>query len=107
MGASKPNATVCGIPATLGGPIRFGAGGRPTKLDPAGGFIGTHRAISKPGAKRLVQALFGPNARLPRSGQQLELCSKQFLVNQGGFDIYRYDTGEIAGARKRRKRSRR
>lgn len=106
MAAPKPNATVCGIPARLGGVIRFGASGRATALDPAGGFIGSHRAISTPGAKKLVQALFGPKARLPRAGQKLQLCGNQFLICHGGCDIYRYDTGEIAGARKRKKRRR-
>ena len=100
--AYKPNATVCGVPEVLGGPIHYNS----TSPKPGVGTNGHYRAISRPGAKRVVKALFG-HERLPRPGFERKLCENQYLVNNlGSLDIVRRGPGDIRGAR-RRKRSRR
>lgn len=96
---AKPNATVCGVPAKLSRPLsNSGQHIAPEQRRP-----GQYASISKPGAKRLVQALFG-HARLPRPGHGVKLCGDQFLHNiSGSFQVTRYAAGEFAGTAKRRK----
>lgn len=101
MAAPKPNATVCGIPTRIGGTIRYGGGNVYVNARDIGGYA----SISKPGAKRLMMALFG-HARLPRPGYETKLCADQYLVNMSGsLQVNRRASGPIAGpSRKRRRR---
>ena len=99
---SKPNATVCGVPTRLGGAIHYGGGHLTTGVGP----LGHWRAISKPGAKRLLKALFG-HERTPRPGHEVKLCDAQFLENMSGsFQVVRRASGEMRGVRGRRRSKR-
>lgn len=92
----KPNATVCGVPTSLGGAIHDDGGNLRTGVGPAGHW----RAISKPGAKRLMKAIFG-HERLPRLGQSVKLCDGQYLDNVHTFQVRRDQPGEMRGAGRR------
>jgi hypothetical protein len=101
--ALKPNKTVCGIPVHIAGSIfHKDAGGSPTVNEREA--VGAYRraAISKPGAKRLAEAL---GLRLPRAGYEIKLCTDQYLVHNGaGFDVVRRAHGDFSGTTKRRRR---
>lgn len=96
----KPNAVVCGIPTSLGGAVHDDDG----RLKVGVGARGHWRAISKPGAQRLVRALFGPSARLPRLGHSIKLCDDQYLDNVHTLQVRRTAPGEMRGARRARRR---
>lgn len=100
MAGRKPNATVCGVPTYLGGSIYYSGG----HLTTVPGKLGHHRSISKPGAKRLLSALFG-HERLPRPGHEIQLCGDQYLENMSGsYQVRKRGSGEMSGARRRKRR---
>jgi hypothetical protein len=100
MPAPKPNATVCGVPVYIGKPISYGGG----HIAPTARHLGQYASISKPGAKRLMDALFG-HTRLPRPGYEVKLCEDQYLSSMSGsMQIERRASGDFRGVR-RRKRS--
>lgn len=96
----RTNATVCGIPTFLGGAVHYGGGHLTTGV----GKLGHWRSIGKPGAKRLMKALFG-HERVPRPGYEVKLCDDQYLENiAGSFQVVRRAPGEMRGARRKRRR---
>lgn len=99
--AVKPNATVCGIPTSLGGAVNDHGGRLATGVGPTGHW----RAISKPGARRLLQALFG-HERLPRLGHSIKLCDDQYLDNVHTLQVRRTAPGEMRGTRRSHVRKR-
>lgn len=100
----KPNARICGVPTKVGRPISYGGG----HIVPSARKLGQYASISKPGARRLMEALFGPGKRPPRPGYEVRLCADQYLVNRSGsFEIVRRASGEFQGVRTRRRRRRR
>lgn len=97
---AKPNATVCGVPARLGGAVHYGGGHITTGV----GRLGHWRSISKPGARRLMKALFG-HERLPRPGHEVKLCDDQYLESMSGsLQVVRRASGEMRGGRRARRR---
>lgn len=93
--APKPNSTVCGVPTSLGGPLHWEGSDTKVGIGPKGHY----RSISKPGAKRLVQAIFGDNAKVPRVNTSIKLCDDQYLENvSGSFQVARNAPGELRGA---------
>jgi hypothetical protein len=95
-----PNATVCGIPTSLGGAVHYDGGHLTTGIGP----LGHWRAISKPAAKRLLSSLFG-HERLPRPGYEVKLCGDQYLENiSGSFQVRKRGSGEMSGRRRKARR---
>lgn len=102
MATPKPNATVCGVPTRLSHAIRYGGG----NIYSGARNIGQYASISKPGAKRMMLALFG-HARLPRPGYETKLCGDQYMENMNGlYHIVRRAPGDFQGARVASKRTR-
>lgn len=96
----KPNATVCGVSTRLGKSIDYGGG----HIAPTARRLGVYAPISKPGARRLMRALFG-HERLPRPGYEVTLCDNQYLGNMSGsFQVERRASGDFRGVTRRRRR---
>ncbi len=101
MAGRRSNATVCGVPVTVGGPIVDYGGQVRTGTGP----YGHRRSISTPGAMRLVDAIFGAGAKPPRRGQTVKLCGDLTLERSAyakEFYVRKHGAGEMSGRKRRR-----
>lgn len=100
---TKPNRTVCGIPVSTGGVIKYDLHGNFVS-DPNRVALGSFVNISNPAAKRLAEAL---GIKVPKRGTTVQICDKQYLERDQYADQYRVrrdGSGEIKGARRRRRK---
>ena len=100
---------VCGFNLKASKDIFYDVSGSPFVTEtPERKAIGKYVSISKPEAKRLVQFIFGPNAKVPRTNQATRLCDDQYLENvSGSFQVNRRASGDFRGLRATRRKRRR